>query len=76
MITGYFCSSNDNKEKMFDYSGILYPEGVINSDEVALFNHDQIEKVFYVGYLDDEAKAFIQVVKNFEQAKNAGTISN
>lgn len=38
----------------WDYIACLYPEGNINSDYTFLFNHDQIKKVYHVGYQDDE----------------------
>ena len=57
MITG--CGvPNDDNTKMFDYTGCLYPEGVISSEQVALFNHDQIDKIYAIGYSDDEEKQF------------------
>lgn len=58
MITGFCSISNGDKSKIFDYSGCLYPEGFISSNQTLLFNHDQIEKVFYLGFVDDEEKNF------------------
>ena len=70
MITGFYTIANNNKKKMFDYSGCLYPEGIISSDKNILFNHNQIEKVFYVGYIDDEEVKFKQnlsiALQNFQ----------
>ena len=43
---------------MFDYSGVIFPEGMITSDQTALFNHEQIERVDYLGLVDDEEKNF------------------
>lgn len=60
MITG-FCSFDEaNKSKAYDYTGCLYPEGVISSNQMALFNHSQIEKVFYLGLRDEEEQKFKQ----------------
>ncbi len=58
MITGFCSMPTDDKNKMFDYSGCMYPEGVLSSDQTALFNHDQIDKIYYMGYVDDEEKKF------------------
>lgn len=58
MITGYCAYDKSNKTKFYDYSGCLYPEGIISSDQLALFNNSQIEKVFFTGYSDDEDKQF------------------
>lgn len=58
MITGFCIVPNENENTMYDYCGCMYPEGIISTDEVALFNHDQIAQVYYVGYKDDEETAF------------------
>ena len=60
MITG-FCCLNDNK--MYDYTGCLYPEGYISADKILLFNHDQIERLYAIGFSDDEEKNFKQTLK-------------
>lgn len=58
MITGFCIVPNEGDNKMYDYCGCMYPEGIISTDEVALFNHDQIAQVYYVGYKDEEEEAF------------------
>lgn len=42
----------------WDYLACLYPEGNINEEFMYLFNHDQIDKVFYLGYKDEEELKF------------------
>ena len=70
MITG-FCSISDNdKTKVFDYSGCLYPEGFLSSNQTLLFNHDQIDKVFYLWLSDDEEKEFKQKLNAMIQKVN------
>lgn len=58
MITGFCSFLNEDKSKMFDYSGCLYPEGFISHEKTLLFDHSQIEKVYSVGYSDDEDVEF------------------
>lgn len=48
----------DGTEVIWDYSAVLYPEGFMGPDRTFLFNHDQIEQVFAVGYQDEEQFAF------------------
>ena len=55
MITG-FCVVGDSQDRTFDYCGCIYPEGVLASDKNLLFNHNQIEDVYYMGYMTDEEK--------------------
>lgn len=42
----------------WDYLACLYPEGNINEEFMYLFNHDQIDKVYYLGYKDEEEVKF------------------
>lgn len=58
MITGFCVIPNDNNHKLYDYSGCLFPEGIIDSNEVCLFNHNQIEKIYFRGYENEEEKEF------------------
>ena len=58
MITG-FCSVDGNEsDVIYDYNGCVYPEGYLSSDQTCLFNHDQIDKIYYMGFVDDEEKEF------------------
>lgn len=58
MITGFCCKDEQRPDKTFDYSGCLYPEGIFSSDRNLLFDHDQIDKIFALGYSDEEEKEF------------------
>ena len=67
-IIGYKAyEQNDNEKKEFDYVGCLYPEGVISSDKNLLFNHNQIQKVYYIGYNDDEYKKVNEFLNKMEK---------
>ena len=52
----------DIGEAMFDYGGCVYPEGMITSDQLFAFNHDQIEKICYKGYETDGQKEISRVL--------------
>ena len=77
MITGYCTVPNSQQNIMFDYSGCLYPEGFMTSNQAALFNHDQIEKICFLGYETDEEKQYNQklqdIMKNIK-ILNSNTI--
>ena len=64
MITGFFPISSEEKDVVYDYAGVMFPEGALNN-EVALFNHEQIDKIYYIGYVDDEQKAFEKVLRDY-----------
>ena len=55
MITG-FCivAEGETEGKIWDYCGCLYPQGVLESNRICLFDHEQIEKVFHLGLADDD----------------------
>ena len=44
--------------RIFDYAGCLYPTGIINSNEVYLFNADDIDILFFIGFQDFEELAY------------------
>ena len=78
MITGFLCSDGQD-DKVYDYCGCLYPEGVIAADKTLLFNHDQIETVFYLGLRDEEETKFKEKLKevvNIINKKNNQTNIN
>ncbi len=58
MITGFASMSPETGNKIFDYSGCAYPEGFLNYNEVCVFDHEQIDKVFFKGLSDDEEQDF------------------
>ena len=58
MITGFCSIPKEDTNKVYDYSGCIYPEGFISSDVVCLFNHEQIEKVYFKGFVDEEEIEF------------------
>ncbi len=58
MITGFCCADEENPDKMYDYTGCLYPEGLISSDNNLLFDHEQIDKIFALGFKDEEEIEF------------------
>ena len=74
MITGFCSTSQEDQSKIYDYSGCVYPEGYLSSDQVCLFDHNQIEKIFFVGYEDEEEKAFKDklaiIVENLSRQNN------
>ena len=67
MITSYCIIPNgevydkngkvDNpQQQIFDYGACFYPEGMIVSDQTFAFNHDQIDRICYMGYETDKQK--------------------
>lgn len=79
MITGFCSVAQENQEKIYDYSGCVYPEGYLSSNQVCLFDHEQIDKVFFLGFEDEEEKAFKdklnKIVASIEEENASATSS-
>ena len=57
MIIGV-CQKEVSTDSLWDYAGCVYPEGYMGPDQTFLFNNDQIDKVFSIGYQDEEQFEF------------------
>ena len=64
MITGFCAYENEDKKKLYDYSGCLYPEGLFKMDQSFLFDHEQIGEIFHLGLIDDEELEFKKKLKD------------
>ncbi len=58
MIVGVCQKGGSEPERIWDYAGVLFPEGFLAPDKMFLFNNEQIEQVFAIGYQDGEQLAF------------------
>jgi len=69
MINGFCSIDSEEPTKIYDYSGVLYPEGSLSSDQTLLFNHDQIVRVDHMGLIDDEETEFKAKLKEILAAE-------
>ncbi len=60
----------------YDYSACYYPEGMINSKELFMFNNDNIQKLFFIGFQDGEELAFKQFLNEELSSKNEEDSAN
>lgn len=44
----------------------MFPEGIINSDELVLFNDTDVETVFFIGLQDVEQMHYKELVRSQE----------
>ena len=49
---------NTALNKVYDYVGCIYPEGVVDSSKLLFFNSEDIAECLFRGYENDEEKAF------------------
>lgn len=55
-------SAPTNEGKVYDYGGCLYPEGVIDPNEIYFFDHGSIERTYFIGFQDSEELRFREEV--------------
>lgn len=65
MIIGRKILQGKNEE-LYDYLGCLYPEGDIGEQYKFIFNHEDIDKLLFKGYEDEEEMAFRKILENKE----------
>lgn len=58
MIIGVCQRGANDPSKIWDYAGVVFPEGYLSSDKVFLFDTNQIGQIYQIGYLDVESLAF------------------
>ena len=63
MITGYCMKIEEEPDKIYDYNGCLFPEGEIKSNLTSVFDHKQIEEVFFEGFKNEETDEFFDSIK-------------
>ena len=63
MIAGVCQKGGSDPNKLWDYVGVIFPEGYLDAEKMFLFNHDQISRVYFIGHQDEEQLAFAQKAK-------------
>lgn len=48
----------------FDYGGSLYPQGIIG-EQIMYFNHEDINKVIFKGYTDDDDRMMVENINEW-----------
>ena len=54
----------------YDYIGVPYPEGIVGTEAQFLFEHEDIETVYFRGYEDIERQEFIYEVSKAVENEN------
>ena len=47
----------------YDYIGVVYPEGNMGEGTQFLFNHSDIDQVYFRGYEDEERASFVREIQ-------------
>lgn len=73
MITGYSSISEEGSDKVYDYNGCIFPEGLMEN-VFCLFDASQIEEVFFKGLENDEFKDNLEERKTILSGGNVGRL--
>ena len=65
LIVGYL-PQELNSSEVYDYSGVPFPEGLIDSKKILLIDQNQIEKICHESINDDETS---EIIKKVEELK-------
>lgn len=57
-------------KKEWDYAACIYPEGNIDSNHNYLFNHEQIDTIFFIGFQDAEELEFNKFLQGLGNGEN------
>ncbi|MCD8087330.1 MAG: DUF4176 domain-containing protein [Oscillospiraceae bacterium] len=65
MIVGVRQKQVDS-DKVWDYSACLYPEGILDPERLYLFDAEQIERLYFVGFQDGEGLSFQEKLSHLD----------
>ena len=62
MIIGIKPVTAEKPDEIYDYIGVLYPEGFLSNEYNFLFNHADINDIVFTGYNNPEREDFIKAM--------------
>lgn len=75
MICGIRQTGKDQPDREFDYMGVLYPEGHIGDQYIFLFDHSDIDEIFFRGFNDIERQDFIERLDNYYKENEGSKVA-
>lgn len=64
MIIGFCMKLEKDPNRVYDYIGCIYPNGLLSTNEYFTFNHEDIKEVCVLGYSDQEDIEFKAELKS------------
>lgn len=64
MIFGIKQLDGEPQKIEYDYVGVIYPEGNMGLNSQFLFNHSDIEEIYFKGFDDFERQNFMEKLKS------------
>lgn len=62
----------DEGNVFYDYAGCYYPAGVSGAKQYFLFNNDAIDKVYFIGYEDEEGQEYRDIMEDVIKEERKG----
>jgi hypothetical protein len=59
MIIGYFAVSDDEPDKVWDYTAVPFPSGLMDANETIQIDNNEIAEVQFIGYEDEESESLL-----------------
>ena len=73
MIVGFLPVNNRNNQ-LFQYSAVTYPGRSFGISKLCMFNHNDIKKVIFEGFSDDDFEKYKKDIEPYvERTKNEQT---
>lgn len=76
MIMGIKPVSEEKPDTVYDYIGVVYPEGFLSNEYNFLFNHSDINDVIFTGYNNPERENFLQFMQEAYNIEQTGINEN
>lgn len=70
MILGYCKYKQGDQNKIYDYVGCSYPEGFLSPEKTALFDHEQIARIYALGYQNETQFLFHEKLESKLKSMN------
>lgn len=68
MIIGRLVRKSEDTEDVWDYCGCRAPYGLENNEELKFFNHEDVKRLLFIGYQDEEEIMYsLSVTKQKEE---------
>lgn len=72
MVLGYLKYLKGDDTRVYDYCGCTFPEGYLDSESTAVFDHADIEHIYALGFQDevqfDFKSRLIQILEERDEA--------
>ncbi len=69
LVIGYY-PQEVGSDTVYDYSGVPFPEGLVDSKKILLFNHKQINEINHFSINDEETKKFFEEIEKVKEREN------